>query len=299
MKRIIKLGILGIILLLIMTTTLYAATPTFSIQLVADKTTVARGEEITVTLKAKEFANMTEGLYAFFAEIEYDKNYFEELTTSDVSGKGTWSSVPTFNPNSNQITADSGTGVKIDSEVFSIKLKVKANAVEGGTTTIKVKNFQASEGDVDINANQDAIINIKIEKNTGNNNGDTEDNNGSDNNGNTEDNNGSDNNGNTEDNNGSDNNGNTEDNNGSNNNGNTEDNNGSDNNGNTEENNGSNNNGNTGNNNPSDNNSEDKTISDTKLPQTGEKNYIVVIAISLIAVSLFMYMKYRKYKGIE
>lgn len=243
------------ITLLIMTNVTYAATPSFSIELVADKTTVNRGEEVTVTLRVKDFANMSEGIYALFAQIEYDKNYFEELTASNISGKGTWSSAPTFNTSNNQLTADSGTGVKTNSEVFSIKLKVKSTATEGATTTVKVKNFQGSEGEEDLKANQDAAINIKIGTNsTTNNNGGTNNNNGSGNN-----------------------------------NGGTNNSNGS-----------SNNNSSMNKNNSSNSNSssKDKSQATTKLPQTGEEKYIIISIISVIGISIFTYMKYRKYKGI-
>ena len=267
--------------LFIMTTTIYAATPTFSTQLTADKTSVTRSSEITVTLKLKDFANMGDGLYACFAELEYDKNYFEELTATSLKGAGTWST-PTFNPANNQLTTDSGTGVKTESEVFTVTFKVKADAPIG-TTNIRVKNFQASEGDADLNANNDATITVRVvEENTTN-----DDNNNNGQNNNTNDNNSN--------NNGQNNN--TNDNNSNNNgqNNNTNDNN-SNNNGQNNNTNNNNSNNNAQNNNAS---AQDNTQSTNKLPQTGENVVIFAGILIVIVAGVIAYLKYQKYRGIK
>lgn len=283
MKLIRKILLIVFILLIIMTEQTSAVTPTFSIKLEAEKTSALQGEEITITLKLENITNMNTGLYACFAEIEYDETYFEVLDSSDLVGEGTWSS-PTYNPENNQFITDSNTGIKIDGDVLSITFKVKANAPLG-TTSIRVKNFQASEGEIDLNANNDATINIEItetEENNGNN-----DNNSNDNTNGSNNNNGN----NNEQNNDNDDNNDNNDNVNNGNNGNSNDNN---NNGSNSSNNNSNNNG--GN---SNNKNNDMTTANDQLPKTGENMAIIIIAVILSCSGIIGYVQYRRMKEIK
>ena len=157
MKKVIYSLVLLLALILCTSSVLAAENASFGIALTASKTSVNPGNEITVTLKVKDFENINEGLYSFLATIGYDNNVFETLTETSVKGLGTWSSVPTFNPANGLIVADSGTGVIAESDVFSIAFKVKDTA-KIGATDITVKDFEASEGEEDLTANGDASI---------------------------------------------------------------------------------------------------------------------------------------------
>lgn len=154
---------LVVILILCSSNVLAAEEPSFGIALTSSKTTVNPGDEVTVTLKVKDFENMTDGIYSFLATIGYDKDVFETLTETSVKGSSSWSSVPTFNPENGLIVADTGIGVKAESDVFSIQFKVKETA-KLGTTDITVKDFEASEGEEDLTANEDAKITITVEE---------------------------------------------------------------------------------------------------------------------------------------
>lgn len=169
-----------IIALVLCSNVALAASASFGIALTSTKTEVNPGDEITVTLKVRDFQNINEGLYSFLAKIEYDTQFFETLTQDSIKGLGTWSSVPTFNPDTGLVVADSGSGVKTESDVFSVIFKVKETAQTGSSTQIIVKDFEASEGEEDLIANENAIININVITNDNNN--DEEDNNDNNNN---------------------------------------------------------------------------------------------------------------------
>lgn len=164
MKKTVSIIIMVMMVVALITTTTYAATPVYAIELKADKTEVYQGEEVTVTLRVKDFQDITNGLMGFVAQLEYDTGFFETLTQENIKGKGTWSSAPTFNPATNLLTADSGTGVKTEGDVFTVTLKVKANALVGTSTTVKVKNFEAAEGETELKAKEDATIAIMIKQ---------------------------------------------------------------------------------------------------------------------------------------
>lgn len=255
MKKVISIMTILVMVVAILTTNTYAAAPTYSIELNADTKEAYQGGDVTLTLRVKDFENMTNGIMGLTAQIEYDQAFFETLTQESIVGKGTWSTVPTFNPQTNQITADSGVGIKTDSDVFTIKLKVKANALVGTSTTVKVKNFEAAESDTELKPKTDAVIDIKVKakedptpEDPNNNNITTPDtNNIIDVNNNT--------------------------------------------NANTT-NNVTNNKTNTIGNNTSNN----TTQSTTKLPQTGENDWIFITLIGATLIGMFSYIKYRSMK---
>ena len=269
MKKTISI-ILIIILTLFLNSVIYAANESFSIKLESTKTEVKPTEEIEVKLKIKDFQNINEGIYAFSGTIVYDTNVFEPLTDAKIKGEGSWSAVPTSNPITGQITADSGGGVKTESDVITITLKVKENAAEGTIGKITIKDFEASEGEVDILANEDATMSVKIVKDITDDNPGDNDNNPGDNDNNPNDNN---------------------NNNGNNNSGNN--NSGNNNSGNNNTGNSNNGTGNKGNN--SNGNLNSNGSKDDKLPQTGEAEWIVFpIAIVITIIGIISYKKYKK-----
>lgn len=278
MKKVAYLLIITVVLALFSNVVLAANESSFGIGVSATKTSINPGDEITVTVKLKDFKNITEGLYAFSALIQYDNNVFETLTENSVKGLGTWSSLPTFNPETGLITADSGVGVKTESDAFSITFKVKDNAEIGKSTQITVKDFEASEGDADISANASGILTINIvEKNTANN--------SSSNNSST----------NSSTNNSSNN---SSANSSSNSNTNSSNNNSSNNNSST---NNSTNSGikNSTNSGTTISNNKDNSTASKNIPQTGEKDFIILGAIAIISIMLIIgYLGYRKYGKI-
>ena len=138
----------------------------FNINLSTQTKTVNPGSEIEVVLNVSNFAGFeTSGIIAYVANLEYDKNIFEEVQQTNFSSKGTWSS-PTYNSTNMAMVSDSNTEIKTDSEIFGLKLKVKDGVAGGTKTTIKVTNFKASEGEEDIDATSEASIEIAISSKT-------------------------------------------------------------------------------------------------------------------------------------
>lgn len=255
----------------------------FNINLNTQTKTVKPGSELEVILNVSDFTGFeTSGIFAYVANLEYDKNIFEEVKQADFTSKGTWSS-PSYNIDNMAMVSDTNTEVKTNGEVFGLKLKVKDSVAEGTKTTIKVTKFQASDGEEDINAKSDASIEITVLAKTDDTNKDDDTNKGNDNN--------NGNNSGDQSNNNNNNNGNNSGNQSNNNNNNG---NNSGNQSNNNNNSGTNNNkgSSTNQNNNSNNNS---NLASGKLPQTGEFDWIILISGCAIAiVGIVFLIKYKK-----
>lgn len=288
MKR--TIAIILIMMIISIQTVIYAADPSYSIELVPNKTDVTLGEEVEIILKVKDIQNIPEGLYAYHATIEYDTAIFEAITDKNVTGEGTWS-LPLFNPTNGQLTAEvnSRDGVKTDSNIFKIKLKVKDNAVIGAKPQVKVTKFEASQGEETITAKKDAVISLNVVAKSNN----PSDNNGGTSGSGTGNNNTGNNNGGAGTNNSNNGNGETSG---------TNNSNSGSNNGGAGTNNPSNSSGGTSNSKPSSTNggssssknNNTNNVSNKKLPQTGEADWIYVAGIAVIIIGAVSYIKYRR-----
>lgn len=301
MKR--TIAIILIMMIIGIQTTIYAADPSYSIGLVPSKTDVALGEEVEIILKVKDFENVTSGLYGYSAFIEYDKNVFEELPvdpddhiSENLIGEEQWD-YPVFNQENGKIVATTSKGVKAESNVLKIKLKVKSNAVIGAKPQIKITNFEASDANNIIKAKADAVVSLNVVEKTNDTPNSNPDNNGGASGSGTGTSNPSSNNGGASGSGTSTNNPNGSNGGASG----TGTSNPSSNNGGA---------GSTGTSNPSSSNSANKTpntvtpnkaqnsntndISNKKLPQTGEADWIYVAAISVIIIGAVSYIKYKR-----
>lgn len=261
----------------------------FNINLTTQTKTVNPGSEIEVVLNASNFAGFeTSGIIAYVANLEYDKNIFEEVQQTNFSGKGTWAS-PDYNSTNMAMVSLSNTEIKTDSEVFGLKLKVKDGVAGGTKTTIKVTNFKASDGEEEIDVTSEASIEIAISSKT------NDDTNKDDNTNKGDDTNKGDNTNKGDDANKGDNTNKGDDSNNGNNSGNQANNN--NNNGNNSVNQAnSNNNSGTNNNQGSSTNKNNNSNSATgKLPQTGELDWIILGSGCLIAIlGIVFFIKYKK-----
>ena len=293
MKKILT-SIIILAIIIASSTVVFGAEKSFNINLNTQTKTVKPGSELEVILNVSDFTGFeTSGIFAYVANLEYDKNIFEEVKQADFTSKGTWSS-PSYNIDNMAMVSDTNTEVKTNGEVFGLKLKVKDSVAEGTKTTIKVTKFQASDGEEDINAKSDASIEITVLAKTDDTNKDDDTNKGNDNNNGNNSGDQSNNNNNNNGNNSGDqsnNNNNNGNNSGdqSNNNGNN-----SGNQSNNNNNSGTNNNkgSSTNQNNNSNNNS---NLASGKLPQTGEFDWIILISGCAIAiVGIVFLIKYKK-----
>lgn len=181
MKKILT-SIIILAIIIASSTVVFGAEKSFNINLNTQTKTVKPGSELEVILNVSDFTGFeTSGIFAYVANLEYDKNIFEEVKQADFTSKGTWSS-PSYNIDNMAMVSDTNTEVKTNGEVFGLKLKVKDSVAEGTKTTIKVTKFQASDGEEDINAKSDASIEITVLAKTDDTNKDDDTNKGNDNN---------------------------------------------------------------------------------------------------------------------
>lgn len=126
------------------------------------------GDTVTINVNLTN-VNAGNGINTLTAQLDYDTNVFETLTTSDIKSSTNWT--PTFASQTNKMTALKNDKVTTDETVFSITLKVKTS-ISVDTTKVTIKNIVVSGGIVanggtgDINVNDVSII-INKEKNTG------------------------------------------------------------------------------------------------------------------------------------
>ena len=108
--------------------------------------------------------NAGNGIDALTAQLDYDTNVFETVTTSDIKSATSWT--PTFASQTNKMTALKNEKVKTSETVFSITLKVKSS-ISVDSTKVTLKNIVVSGGIVanggtgDINVND---ISVTISK---------------------------------------------------------------------------------------------------------------------------------------
>lgn len=117
------------------------------------------GEEVTITLRFDEYQQITEGLNAYQATLEYDKNLFEEVTQEDFVCLNDWEKLQ-YNQATGEFVAIKKIGSAEPEDVVSITLKTKPK-VKATTTEIKIKDIVTSEGERDISiAEAKSTINI-------------------------------------------------------------------------------------------------------------------------------------------
>ena len=303
MKKILT-SIIILAIIIASSTVVLGAEKSFNINLNTQTKTVKPGSELEVILNVSDFTGFeTSGIFAYVANLEYDKNIFEEVKQADFTSKGTWSS-PSYNIDNMAMVSDTNTEVKTNGEVFGLKLKVKDSVAEGTKTTIKVTKFQASDGEEDINAKSDASIEITVLAKTDDTNKDDDTNKGNDNNNGNNSGDQSNNNNNNGNNSGdqSNNNNNNGNNSGDQSNNNNNNGNNSGNQSNNNNNSGTNNNkgsstnqNNNSNNNSNNSSNNNSNLASGKLPQTGEFDWIILISGCAIAiVGIVFFIKYKK-----
>ena len=146
-----KLSILVIIMLivgLLAVPVLAAQSATMSVS--ASKSTVYRGDTITVTVSASKVDNCTSGGFMF----SYDKNVFEYVSGS-ATLSGYTAGVSTAAGNVAGYFMNGNTTVQ--GGIFQITLKVKDNAAFGSYTISGVPNMSAADGSVSCSAGSTTV----------------------------------------------------------------------------------------------------------------------------------------------
>lgn len=144
MKMRKKLGIVLVIgLFLIYLMTINVIGYSFTTSLVPDKTSIAKGDTVVVTVKLSGI-DAGNGLFNFSAVLNYDTEVFEEVTQASIvaSQNGGWTA--TYEPSTKKILLENTSLVNTDSDIATITLRVKADATATsatiGLTEIKAAN---------------------------------------------------------------------------------------------------------------------------------------------------------------
>lgn len=153
MKRLAKIIPLMISIIFILTISSLAAS--FSVNTNVEK----QDDYYILKLSLKEVGGAGNGINAFICDIEYDKNTFEEVKEEDITLQNGWQDL-TFNPAKGTVlTLRNDFTKKQGEEILEVKLHPKANAKN--KTKIKVTNLQASNSQIDLEAD-DQIVELQM-----------------------------------------------------------------------------------------------------------------------------------------
>ncbi len=131
------------------------ATINCNVSLSTQNSEITKGEEITIYANISN-VQVTKGIIAIGAVIEYDKN---SLTLLSLTGENGWSN-PFYNEENGKITAVKNNFATKDETILKMTFKVNESA--GNSAWVKVNNFQVSDGDEEIDVGgSSATISIK------------------------------------------------------------------------------------------------------------------------------------------
>lgn len=114
------------------------------------------GDTVTVSVNLTS-VNAGNGIDTITAELDYDTNVFEAISSSDFTASSGWKA-PSYAAASKMLTVQKDSKVKAAETVFTISLKVK-NPVNVDSTTISLKDITASGGRVSDGGTGDITVN--------------------------------------------------------------------------------------------------------------------------------------------
>lgn len=159
-----KVVIMTILIVLILLASNLLAAANLKAQAKASVSDLEGGEEVTITLRFDEYQQIQEGLNAYQATLEYNKEIFEEVKQEDFQCLNDWEKLQ-YNQATGEFVAIKKVGSTEPEDIVSVTLRTKP-VVKATTTEIKIKDIVTSEGERDIAiAETKATINI-IEEQT-------------------------------------------------------------------------------------------------------------------------------------
>lgn len=157
-KKIIKL----IAMFMIIANTISQAnnSNTFKAKIIPTSKEIKAGNKITITLSIYDIKMGDYGINTLEGIIEYDKEIFETVKSTDIQSKNNWST--TYNDensilNGKFLSANLTSGVKEDTEIFTVTLKVHSYITESINTKITFKDITSNNGTNLINAGTETI----------------------------------------------------------------------------------------------------------------------------------------------
>lgn len=151
----IAITAIGIIIIILIAINV-KATNNLKATLSSSKAELNKGEEVEITLKFEQYEQIEEGINAYKAKLEYDKEAFEEVLQENFECQNDWEQLK-YNKETGEFVAIKKAGSTEPEEVAKIKLKVKEN-IKAKKTEVITSEVVTSEGKEDI-----LIENAKVE----------------------------------------------------------------------------------------------------------------------------------------
>ena len=134
----------GLIALILLASNLLAAA-NLKAQAKASTNELKGGEEVTITLNFSEYQQIKDGLNAYQATLEYNKDIFEEVKQEDFQCLNDWEKLQ-YNQATGEFVAIKKVGSTEPEDIVSVTLRTKP-VVKATTTEIKIKDIITSEGE--------------------------------------------------------------------------------------------------------------------------------------------------------
>ena len=152
------IAIVMIMMIIALCTTVNAATgDNYSVGMsLTSNSKLNAGDTVTVSVNLTS-VNAGNGIDTITAELDYDTNVFETISSSNFTASSNWKA-PSYAAASKMLTVQKDSKVKAAETVFTISLKVK-NPVNVDSTTISLKDITASGGRVSDDGTGDITVN--------------------------------------------------------------------------------------------------------------------------------------------
>ena len=152
------IAIVMIMMIIALCTTVNAATgDNYSVGMsLTSNSKLNAGDTVTVSVNLTS-VNAGNGIDTITAELDYDTNVFEAISSSNFTASSSWKA-PSYAAASKMLTVQKDSKVKAAETVFTISLKVK-NPVNVDSTTISLKDITASGGRVSDGGTGDITVN--------------------------------------------------------------------------------------------------------------------------------------------
>ena len=160
MKRNLKVLVMMLLFICISTISVFAGNITFNVA--TDKQNFKAGENVELKLEIKDISDVQEEINTVVGYVQYDENLFEEVGIEANANCGiTYNSVRSEAVKGHFImTFSEGEGVKSNTQLATLKLKVKEN-VDAKDTEIAFKNLVAITENTTVNS-ENQIVKLKI-----------------------------------------------------------------------------------------------------------------------------------------
>lgn len=147
-KKFILLGTI-IFIIMLLTANVYAVEEgTFKASATASATKLKPEEVVTITVAVSDINMGEDGINALEGFIEYDKNIFEEIKSSSLQSLNNWTTTyndESGNLNGKFLSVNLSSGVKENTQIFTVNFKVKKDIEKTTSTKINFKDITSND----------------------------------------------------------------------------------------------------------------------------------------------------------